>query len=204
MILKRQTVWLLTMLSLIIVLSVYYISMDKIESQETATNNIEDEQESANNMADEELDFEWVEDEDMSFIELEDEENVDSSQGTAANVPSDEMFDTIRLQRQDARGKLHEEYTDVIISTETDPSVQVEALEKIEDLQALSQQEEMVETIIRSKGYEDALVMTDNEQVNIYVKAEELSNEEVSELNQLAYEHLGIEQVRVGYKPERQ
>jgi len=196
MILKRQTVWLLTMLSLIIVLSVYYISMEQIEGQQTGDLEIEE----ATGL-NEELEFEWLEDEELTFIGLEDAEQAIGENDVYSNVNVEEMFDTIRLQRQDSRGKLNEEYKSVIASTETEPEIQVEALEKIESLQVMSQQEEMIETIIRSKGYEDALVMTDENQVNIYVKTAELSKEEAVELNQLAYEHLGIENIRVGYQP---
>ncbi|MCR6110499.1 SpoIIIAH-like family protein [Bacillus sp. A301a_S52] len=199
MILKRQTVWLLTMLSLIIVLSVYYISMDRVQETQTAVTDIE---ETTNDEAmEEELEFEWVDGEDITFVELDDVEDVLGDAGLSEQMNTDEMFDTIRLQRQDARGRLNEEYTNVIVSAETDPEIQVEALEKIENLQAMSQQEEMVETIIRSKGYEDALVMTEDNQVNIYVKSNELTTEQVTELNQLAYEHLGIESIRVGFHP---
>ncbi|MCE7794325.1 SpoIIIAH-like family protein [Salipaludibacillus sp. CUR1] len=200
MILKRQTVWLLTMLSLIIVLSVYYISMDQIQDPQTAMTDMEEDQDSLNSLEDD-LGFEWVEGEDISFVEIEDAEEVLGEGALAPQMNPDEMFDSIRLQRQDSRGKLNEEYTNVIINTETDPEIQVEALEKIESLQAMSQQEEMIETIIRSKGYEDALVMADNDQVNIYVKASDLTTEQVVEINQLAYEHLGIETVRVGFHP---
>ncbi|WP_078577006.1 SpoIIIAH-like family protein [Salipaludibacillus agaradhaerens] len=197
MILKRQTVWLLTMLSLIIVLSVYYISMDRVQDPQTAVTDIE---EATNDESmEEELEFEWVDGDDITFVELDDVEDVLGEAGLSEQMNTDEMFDTIRLQRQDARGRLNEEYTNVIVSAETDPEIQVEALEKIENLQAMSQQEEMVETIIRSKGYEDALVMTEDNQVNIYVKSNELTTEQVTEINQLAYEHLGIESIRVGF-----
>ncbi|UTR14484.1 SpoIIIAH-like family protein [Salipaludibacillus sp. LMS25] len=198
MILKRQTVWLLTMLSLIIVLSVYYISMDRVQDPQTAVTDLEEATNSES--MEEELEFEWVDGEDVTFVELDDVEDVLGDTGLSEQMPTDEMFDTIRLQRQDARGRLNEEYTNVIVSAETDPEIQVEALEKIENLQAMSQQEEMVETIIRSKGYEDALVMTEDNQVNIYVKSNELTTEQVTEINQLAYEHLGIESIRVGFQ----
>lgn len=203
MILKRQTVWLLTMLSLIIVLSVYYISMDRIDSQQASIEEVEE----VNSIGDmdldmltDELEIEWLEGDDETFIELEEVEDVIGNVSTGG-MGAEEMFDTIRLQRQDARGKLNEEYVSVIAGAETNPEIQVQAMEKVESLQEMSQQEEMVETIIRSQGYEDVLVMSDENQVNIYVRANELSKEEVVEINQLAYEHLGIETVRVGFQP---
>ncbi|RKL68768.1 mutants block sporulation after engulfment [Salipaludibacillus neizhouensis] len=202
MILKRQTVWLLTMLSLIIVLSVYYISMDRIENQQASIEEVEE----VNSIEDmdldkltDELEIEWLEGDEETFIELEEAEDVIGN--VSGDMSAAEMFDTIKLQRQDARSKLNEEYVSVIAAAETNPEIQVEAMEKVESLQKMSQQEEMVETIIRSQGYEDVLVMSDENQVNIYVRANELSKEEVVEINQLAYEHLGIETVRVGFQP---
>lgn len=202
MILKRQTVWLLTMLSLIIVLSVYYIMMDGLETQEASVSELEEVQ-SVQELDEwaEGLEIEWLESNDELFIELEGAEEVIGGNVASNGMSAEEMFDTIRLQRQDARGKLNEEYVNVMASAETNPEIHVEALEKVEALQEMAQKEEMVETIIRSQGYEDALVMTAENQVNVYVKANELSKEEVVEINQLTFEHLGIETVRVGFQP---
>ncbi|UCZ54604.1 SpoIIIAH-like family protein [Bacillus shivajii] len=198
MVLKRQTVWLLTMLSLIIVLSVYYISMDRIDNQYA----IDNEEVTGEEMDNEGVGIEGL-DEDFTVIELEDVDDVFGQNSQFSNVSAQEMFDTIRLQRQDARARMNEDYAEVIASSDSSPEVQVYALEQYESLQTLSQQEERLETMIRAKGYEDALVITDTKanQVKIYVKAPDLSKAEVVEINMLAYEELGDKDIRVGFQP---
>ncbi|WP_096188467.1 SpoIIIAH-like family protein [Evansella halocellulosilytica] len=202
MVLKRQTVWLLTMLSLIIVLSVYYISMDRFQGQHALDDEDETTGEEHDEVSESDLDLDWIEDEDVTFIELEDVDDVLGQHSLYSNSNAEEMFDMYRLQRQDARARMNEEYLNVFDSEEASAEVQVQALEQYESLQSLQQQEERLETMIRAKGYEDALVITDDNQVKIYVKADELTKEDVVEINMLAYEELGDKNIRVGFQPD--
>ncbi|UTR09467.1 SpoIIIAH-like family protein [Evansella sp. LMS18] len=197
MVLKRQTVWLLTMLSLIVVLSVYYISMENMQPEEAMTG-LHEEADSEGN-SDSAGEFGPV-DEDVTFIELEEVEDVLGESSLLTGMAAEEVFNTIRLQRMDARERLSEEYVNVFLSDESDTEVQVQALDKYEELRTLSQKEEMLETLIRSKGYDDALVIVEENDVKIYVKADDLSKSEAAELNKMAYEQLGDKNVRVGFQ----
>ncbi|WP_096434711.1 SpoIIIAH-like family protein [Alteribacter populi] len=203
MVLKRQTVWLLTMLSLIIVLSVYYIN---INNQDFASlpEDLEDGEEvsSVETEEDDEVDLEeqLQNDENVTFIEIENAEDMMAESSEFGNINTDEMFDTIRLQRQDARGKIREDYAEVVASADASADVQSEAYDGMESLHTMAQKEEMLETLIKAKGYEDALVITEEDQVRVYVKAEELSKEEAVQINNMAFEELGVTNIRVGYQ----
>ncbi|MBU9712207.1 SpoIIIAH-like family protein [Evansella tamaricis] len=197
MVLKRQTVWLLTMLSLIVVLSVYYISMDRIDNQHALDGEMEETEEQQGDL--EELE-DWFDSEDVTFIELDDVEDV-LGDGSLTQLSVDEMFTQIRLQRQDSRGRMREGIVDVIASSESNPELQSQAFDQYSVLETLAQKEEMIETVLRSKGYEDALVIADESDVKIYVKADELSREQTVEIMSLAYDHLGDRRVRVGFQP---
>ncbi|QKS70958.1 SpoIIIAH-like family protein [Paenalkalicoccus suaedae] len=170
MAMKRQTIWLFTMLSLAVVLSVYYLTGEQASFKQSALQEVEE----------------------LENIQEEPTEEVFSP-------TENDMFQSIRLQRQDTRGRLHDEFVSVIGEPETDSEAQVEALDKMEALQELSQKELTLETLLISKGYEDALVMTNDSQVNVYVKTDMLSKEQVAEINQLTFDHLGISSIRVGY-----
>ncbi|MDG5788695.1 SpoIIIAH-like family protein [Evansella sp. AB-P1] len=199
MVLKRQTVWLLTMLSLIIVLSVYYINMDPNQNQGAMGDN---EQSDENEGDDVGLDMELGDDEEVQFIDLGDITEVTGSGSTLSNMTVEEYFDTIRLQRTDNKNRLSEEYLNVFNSTGTTAEAQVELLDKYDNLHSLSQKEEMLETLLRSKGYEDALVIADENDVKVYVKADELSRAEAVEILNLSRDQLGVEDIRVGFQSD--
>lgn len=193
MVLKRQTVWLLTMLSLIIVLSVYYISMDRMQDHQAFLP--EDEQESE----DEGLEIN-SEDGDITLIELQEVEEVLGEGSFFSGLSVHEMFSQIRLQRTDTQGRLRDDLMSVVASAEASPEAQVRALEQVENMYAMQQKEEMVENLLRSEGYEDALVIADEFEVKIYVKADELSKEEADKIMGIAHEHLGVATIRVGFQ----
>ncbi|WP_270179228.1 SpoIIIAH-like family protein [Alkalihalobacillus sp. CinArs1] len=181
MVLKKQTVWLLTMLSLIIVLSAYYIMTPNSE-----------------NVA-------FVDDQEQSQEESKKEDaketNADEDMVTSS-VSSDETFAALRLDIQEERDAAIEEYT-AVIASEASTDLRNEAHEQRQELLALSQKESVLENLIKSEGYSDAIVYTlaDNK-VRVIVKAEQLSNEEANNIMVLAQEQLGNQQrIAVEFQP---
>ncbi len=186
MVLKRQTVWLLTMLSLIIVLSVYYIT-SPIPTDQLAY--VGDEVEQNENF----VEFQEVTGEELDEM-FEDEKILTS-------FTNDEVFNSIRLERQIARDRLSEDYVAVIASVDASADVQSKALDNIESLRVLAQKEEMLETLIKTKGYEDVLVIAEGDEVKIIVKADELSREDAVKINLMAREQLGMDKIAVAFQP---
>ena len=88
MMLKKQTVWLLTMLSLVVVLSVYYITAEPVENDNLANVDVQEEEDKQN--AD-------------GTIEKSESHTI------VQDVSKDEVFEEIRLQIQDERSKKLEE-----------------------------------------------------------------------------------------------
>ncbi|ADU29971.1 SpoIIIAH-like family protein [Evansella cellulosilytica] len=196
MVLKRQTVWLLTMLSLIVVLSAYYLTMPNMQDQEA----LGEEEEPGNDL---EMNMDDIDEEDVTFIEIEEVEDVLAEGDFFSDASSvNEMFDTIRLRRADSRARLMTEFMEVFHSDGAASEVQLEALDRREALETLGQKEENLEELLRAKGYDDALVIAEENMVQIYVKADELTNVETVEILNLSRDHLGIEEIRVGYQSE--
>src|SRR5690625_7894192 len=81
---KRQTVWLLTMLSLMIVLSAYYMLSDK-----------------------EELAYIDENEEDQSVNQEQSEATSDVDIEDVRNVEGNDFFTTIRMELQDKIGRAH-------------------------------------------------------------------------------------------------
>ncbi|SDM80557.1 stage III sporulation protein AH [Fictibacillus solisalsi] len=176
MLLKKQTVWLLTMLSLIIVLSVYYItapgSGDDLAYLEKGKNTAKQEQGAKS------------------------KKNSDAAVTSAAN---DDLFTALRMKRDESRDELSSQYTAAIASPNASAEVQAEALAKISELQSLTMKESTLETLIKTMGYDDALVNTMDNEVRIIVKGKKSSKEAVAIMKK-AEEQLGNKQVAVEFQ----
>ncbi len=157
MLLKKQTVWLLTMLSLIIVLSVYYI---------TAPGGTDD----------------------LAYLEAG---KKSGKEATVSGVANDDVFTALRLERDEVRDEMSADYVAVAGSEDASAEVQADAWAKMTELQSLAMQESTVETLIKSMGFNDALVSTMNNEIKVIVKADKLSKKEVVEIMNVANEHLG-------------
>ncbi|API90507.1 stage III sporulation protein AH [Virgibacillus pantothenticus] len=181
--LKKQTVWLLTMLSLMIVLSVYY--MTSPDSEDLAY--INDGQDNTNEKA----------------VPTDSEANDDAEVEEISNVGQDELFTTIRMELQDKRNMEKERLTDVVASSSASAAEKDEALQEIDAIEDLASKEKILEeTIVASANYEDVLVRSDDESVTVQVKVEEnLPKSEAVSIIQMVKDELGDKKVNVSYLP---
>ncbi|TKC19857.1 SpoIIIAH-like family protein [Robertmurraya kyonggiensis] len=181
MLLKKQTVWLLTMLSLVVVLSVYYMTSPDQQKNELATQ----EQEKATNSGQEE-------------VTTETEGEVLSS------VASDEVFEGLRLQLDEERSKMKEDLRDIMASTDLPADQRSKAYDQIEELDQVAQKEAVLETLIIAMGYDDALVRADGEKVRITVKSNEPSASAANDIIQVVKDELGqMQAVAVEFQPDK-
>lgn len=200
MILKKQTVWLLTMLSLILVLSVYYMTAPEKSPTENLAY-VDEESMVENEETAEENSEEAV----INIEETTGESMEETDTGEISSIASEDVFTAIRLERDATRERMLENYSNIIASSESSPEVQAKALENKDQLLELEQKESMLETLIRAKGYKDVLVITNEEddEVKIIVQADELSRAEANEILLMAREQLGDKTVAVGHQPSK-
>lgn len=167
--LKKQTVWLLTMLSLLIVLSVYYI-LSPTEG-ELALN----------------IDQEENVEEDAVETDSIGEESPDAEVTDISNVTSDELFDTIRMELQDDRSMEKSRLESVVSSGSASIEEKDVALEGIDEIETTEMRENILEeTILTEAGYEDVLVRSSSDdKVHVHVRADELSDEEALQIMQM-------------------
>jgi stage III sporulation protein AH len=168
MLLKKQTVWLLTMLSLVVVLSVYYITTPEQKSNDLAAVEEKANEETAG-----------AKESSAEETASEDGETVISG------VASDEMFETLRMQMEDERSRMEEELTNVMASTDLSAEERNEAKEKIDQLRDVAQKEILLETVIKAMDYEDVLVRADGEKVRITIKSKDHSPTAANEIIQM-------------------
>ncbi|AQX53791.1 SpoIIIAH-like family protein [Priestia flexa] len=197
MLLKKQTVWLLTMLSLVVVLSVYYMTTPESPQSNVAV--VDQQEENTNKEAVKEDAKEPAKED----TKKENAKSTTESKTTVSNVESDELFTALRLELIDERSKLKEELQEVAASKNVSATEVSKAMDKIDQLSELAEKEAVIETLIKSKGYEDALVRADGSEVNITVKTEKHSKAKANEIIQLVKKELGQKEVAVEFQPTK-
>lgn len=191
MVLKKQTVWLLTMLSLVIVLSVYYVTSP---GDQYALMTNEEEQEGTEEQA-------AMENEDsMNGAEVAVEELEDGTY--VSSTSSDELLTQLRLQIDEERARLREELQTVAASVEVTAEEKSKALDKIQTLHDVATKEKILETLIRAdKSYADALVKAEGNEVRVIVNANEKSKKAANQIMQMVRDEMGNKMVRVEFHP---
>jgi stage III sporulation protein AH len=171
MLLKKQTVWLLTMLSLVVVLSVYYITSPEQKSNELAAVKQEEKADQKETKTD---------------TEAKDSDTIISQ------VAGDEEFEALRLELQDERSELKEQLNTVVATTDLPADQRSEAVDQMQKLSEIAKKEEMLETLIKAMDYEDALVRADGTTVKIIVKSKkESSKSEANAIIQMVKKEIG-------------
>ena len=183
MLLKKQTVWLLTMLSLVVVLSVYYIT-----SPEQKSNDLAAVQQGAKDQ-----------NQGKTKTEVKDGKTVVST------VSGDVAFEELRLQLQDQRSQEKEDLTAQLASTDLPADERSKVKDQMDRLNQTAQKEEILETLIKTMGYEDALVRADGEQVRVTVKSKkEPTASEANKIIQKVKKEIGeTNYVAVEFQPAK-
>ncbi|PLT29155.1 SpoIIIAH-like family protein [Peribacillus deserti] len=185
MLLKKQTVWLLTMLSLVVVLSVYYITTpQKPASDMAATEEKKKEKPAAK----------------TTTSDTAKKENADS--GKAVTAPAnDEVFEAMRMELEDERNKQKEELA-VAMTEDISAEEKNAAYEKINNLDDLAVKEGMLESLIVSMNYDGALVRIKGKEVHVLVKSKKQSSKAANEIMTTVSKELGTgTNVAVEFQP---
>ncbi len=158
---RRRTVWFMTLLSLVAVISVYYL-VDPAKQfngltiftddtlQQTAVTGVTD-QKATNDITQE------------------------------VSSPS-HLFEEMRMQVSDERSQLREQLTQKIASEEYSAEEKNEAYNEMDGLIKRESAEAMLEMLVKSLGYSDAFVRAEGEKVSVTVMAEELSKAQANEI----------------------
>src|SRR6478736_1535948 len=197
MLLKKQTVWLLTMLSLVVVLSVYYMTTPENPQSNVA---LVDNEKQSEKQADDKAP---AEDTKQQADEKSGTKKNAKESAVVSSTDSDELFTALRLELNDERSQLKEEYQEVAASKNVTPAEVSKAMDKIDELSKLGEKEATLETLIKAKGYSDALVRADGKQVQITVKTEKHSKTKANQIIQLVKKEMGPKEVAVEFQPTK-
>lgn len=151
MLLKKQTVWLLTMLSLVVVLSVYYLTAPEENAADmTATEQMEQEENKTESKTENKAETKGE--------NKSEKETSKNTEGSSVTIASGDEFESLRMQIEDERAKLNEELTAKMGNTELSAEERDEAYAKIEQLSETKVKENIIENLIVAMDYNAALV----------------------------------------------
>ncbi|WP_144549762.1 SpoIIIAH-like family protein [Peribacillus simplex] len=195
MLLKKQTVWLLTMLSLVVVLSVYYLTAP----EENAADMTATEQQEGNKTETKTENKADTKEENRS-----EKETSKNTEGSSVTIASGDEFESLRMQIEDERAKLNEELTAKMGNTELSAEERDEAYAKIEQLSETKVKENIIENLIVAMDYNAALVRVDGTDVKVSVKADKQTKTEANNIIRLVRKEVSDAQnVVVDFQPEK-
>ncbi|GLC88745.1 SpoIIIAH-like family protein [Lysinibacillus piscis] len=155
---RRRTVWLMTLLSLVAVISVYYV-VDPSKQFNGLTIFTDD------------------------TLQQTAITGVAEQEGETKEVSSpSHLFEEMRMQMSDERSQLHQQLTQKIASDQASAEEKNQAFNDMEKLIKQESAEVMLEMLIKSMGYSDAFVRAEGEKVSVTVMAEELSKTQANEI----------------------
>ncbi len=122
--------------------------------------------------------------------EGENQEENTETQETAAN--SGDYFVEAKLEKESARSKALEILNQTAANESFDQETREKAQEQILSTAKNVEKEAAIENIAKAKGYPDISVYIDGEEVNIIVRKDGFSEEDVAKIKDIATEQLGI------------
>ncbi|MBO9129706.1 SpoIIIAH-like family protein [Bacillus sp. 165] len=179
---KKQTVWLLTMLSLVVVLSVYYVTTPDSPPTNPVTTPMKEGKEAAKEQG------------------ASEKTNAKEEKETVFGT-GDDYFAQLRLNLTEKRDEMKERLQEVMGSASVSAEKKNEAYDQLQELDNVEAKEAVLETLIKTNGYKEVLVRADGEEVRITVKAQKSSAKEANKIIQLVRGELGTKNVAVQFEP---
>jgi len=181
------------MLSLVVVLSIYYVTTP----DQTNTANF----------------MKMSGTQDLSSLDSTSKVNADKTKETSnkssektnqsgkkQEASADDVMEKQRMDQEDNRSQQIEEYNTVVNSATASAQQKSEALSKVQTLQALSAKEQNVEEMIKSAGYKDALVSSEENEIRVTVKSNSPSRKAANDIIQMTRSELGNKLVQVDFQ----
>ena len=127
--------------------------------------------------------------------ELENEQSIETS-------TEDYYFTTSKLDRNTMYSELLETYQEMYNNTNATAEQKSEALEKINKINNTKNAIMISENLIIAKGFKDAVIFVNDENVSVIIEAEELKQEDVAKIQNIVSRELnvGIEKIHISNK----
>lgn len=120
------------------------------------------------------------------------EQAVNTSAGASSNAYSG-YFAQARMERDKARSRQKEELKALAENGDTSNEATLLAQEKLMDVINRCETENTIETLIKQRGFDDALVyMSDSDYIDVIVKASSLTDQQVAIISDIVVRHAQV------------
>lgn len=174
---SKQTVWILTMLTVMVVLSVYYLVSDPYVSTDLVTQ----------------------EDQIDLTADISTEDVTDSDLMDQFSSSNSDFLIGLKMERYQNRSKLFDQYYAMMQSEISEEAI-LNIQEKIEDLQSIEEAELVLEQLIIADGFEDAVVLTNGNNVDVIVQTEAMTQNQAVKIIKMVSDRLDVPAVNVNIK----
>ena len=110
---------------------------------------------------------------------------------------SDNYFASTQVSRQRARDEAIEVLQGVIDNDKSDDATKAQALADISQIAKDMEAEANIETLIKSKGFEQCVAVINGDAASIVVKSDGLIASQISQINEIVYEQAGISPIKI-------
>jgi len=209
MILRKQTVWLLTMLAVMVVLSGYYLVKGPVDQVPTSGNQqAVQKQEQISGVVVESKQVEQApqatpvdaknNNQEATAPQANTPATPDPAKQTAGNavVPvadtTSEIFQGYKMKREAQVQQQKDEQLAIMSNADSSPQAVAEAKAKYEELSSQDNATMNVEEMLKASGYQDAVVFVQDDKVTVIVQKDKLSANEAVEIIAHVKQHLNV------------
>lgn len=183
---RRQTVWLVSMLGLMVVLSAYYLFTDDVDNLQTA---------SETSVADEaiiestELADDWFES--GVWEEVKSDEQIIEEYDQARETMGYDYFTALQLQRFEKINEEIETWMAIANDAASSDEAVAQAYEEINRLEEMDQKITHLEEVLM-RNFENVILTEEGERWNVLVKADQLDKSQAVAIIDLVSEELQV------------
>jgi len=209
MILRKQTVWLLTMLAVMVVLSGYYLVKGPVDQVPTSGNQqAVQKQEQISGVVVESKQVEQA----PQATPVDAKNNKQEAAAPQANTPAtpdptkqtagnavvpvadttSEIFQGYKMKREAQVQQQKDEQLAIMSNADSSPQAVAEAKAKYEELSSQDNATMNVEEMLKASGYQDAVVFVQDDKVTVIVQKDKLSANEAVEIIAHVKQHLNV------------
>lgn len=105
---------------------------------------------------------------------------------------NDGSFERLKQERDAARSSSVEEWNKTAKSAETSQEDKTEADKKVKSATECAEKEKAVETLVKSKGYEDCFAFISEKGVSVTVKGGEISGAKIAQIKDIIVSETGV------------
>lgn len=129
-------------------------------------------------------------------VENSEDKNILEENNTVETVATyevdDTYFTTSKLERENMYSQMLETYQQIYNNTETSSDQKTSALNEIANINKTKNAIMIAENLILAKGFKDAVIFVNEGSVSVVIKAEELKQEEVAQIQNIVARELNV------------